>query len=667
MAQTVEIPGVGDVDFPDSMSKEQIVAAIQKLPTTKGVEANKGTPIYGDVPTVAGAKPNIVRYEKQPEARPSTMMDRVKAIYEVPTALVAPIATEPLSMLYGVGRSAVDAVMQGKPPSGEARDAYYRQAKQNISYQPTSPVSQEVLGNVGEALTEARLPPYLGAIGAIPSAIQKAPNVRPVVQESVMPAANRMAQTLRNEGQMIKEAVQPVANRVSQTIQPVTAKVNDMADALRAKVTVEAAPTMSGIGAAEVPLAVNRAQMAEQLRVPIKLSKGQATRDLGQQQFEAETMKTYPEDVGRPLIQAQEQRNALIGQNLDAYVDATGAKVANEFFLRPTAEAVDSALIESANKGRKAYKDAYTTARASEEGQQKVNVQGIVNQLDGMEAEAVNAPVINSAKIKLNQLAKNGEMTLNEIEEVRKMVNRLSGDTPSNMAFGGDIKKMIDVATENAGGDLFKEARRLRTKFANEFENIGLINDLLSKKANSKDRVVAMEKVFEKSVMQSDLDSLMALGRTLKKTPNGQQAWKELQGQTIENLRSAITKNIETDSLGQRTFSPKQFDVMVKDLDKSGKLDYMFGKSGAQEIRNLRDTVININSPVKGINSSNTSSAINKVFNGILKKTIGKVPLAGSLVEAGVEAIEKKNIAKQVENSLEFNAKDMANELRKGK
>jgi hypothetical protein len=106
---------------------------------------------------------------------------------------------------------------------------------------------------------------------------------------------------------------------------------------------------------------------------------------------------------------------------------------------------------------------------------------------------------------------------------------------------------------------------------------------------------------------------------------------------------------------------------MVKDLDKSGKLDYMFGKSGAQEIRNLRDTVININSPVKGINSSNTSSAINKVFNGILKKTIGKVPLAGSLVEAGVEAIEKKNIAKQVENSLEFNAKDVANKLRKGK
>jgi acyl-CoA-binding protein len=258
-------------------------------------------------------------------------------------------------------------------------------------------------------------------------------------------------------------------------------------------------------------------------------------------------------------------------------------------------------------------------------------------------------------------------MTLNEIEEVRKMVNRLSGDTPSNMAFGGDIKTMIDAVTENAGGDLFKEARRKRTKFANEFENIGLIDDLLSKKPKSNDRVVALEKVFDKSVMQSDLDSLKSLGYTLKKTEKGQQAWAELKGQTIENLRNAITSNIETDSLGQRTFNPKQFDVIVKNLDKSGKLDYLLGKAGAQEIRNLRDTVIAINSPVKGINTSNTSSAINKVFNDIIKKTVGKIPLGGQLFEAGAEAVEKQNIAKKVQKSLEFKPEDVAKELRKGK
>jgi hypothetical protein len=482
------------------------------------------------------------------------------------------------------------------------------------------------LQSIGSAFEASKLPPVLPSVGMLPSYARAAGGTPTQVRQAaqtVQEAGPRIAQVLRKPEPM---------------------------------------PTMSGIGSAEVPLAAQRVQMAKQLRVPIDISKGQATRNLADQQFEAETMKTYPESVGRPLIAAQELRNTKIGQNLDAYVDATGARVANEFYMRPTGEAVDTALRETANKSKNAYKSAYTTARASEEGQQKVNVQSIIDTLDTMEAEAVNAPVINSAKIKLSQLAKDGEMTLNEVEEVRKMVNRLSGDTPSNMAFGGDIKKMIDVATENAGGDLFKEARRLRTKFANEFENIGLIDDLLKNKPNSKDRVIALEKVFDTAIMQSDLDSLKALGRTLKKTPNGQQAFRELQGQTIENIRSAITKNIETDSLGQRNFNPKQFDTIVKNLDKSGKLDYMFGKSGAQEIRNLRDTAITINSPVKGINQSNTASAMDKVLN----KLINRIPLVGPMVEVGSEALEKKKLTKQVQEAINFTPEKLADELRKG-
>lgn len=560
-----------------------------------------------------------------------TMKDYIAALGEVPTALVRGAVDPILANAYGIAKSIPQAIQTGQAPA-PIGSKIAQQKMQEMQYRPTSPVTKDVLSAIGNALEATKLPPYLGHIGAIPSAIQAGNVAKPFVQEAM------------------------------QTVKPT---VSNMANALRGKVTVEVAPTMSGVGAAEVPEAVARTQMAQQLRVPIELRKGQATRDLGQQQFEAETMKTYPEDLGKPLIQSQETQNAKIGQNLDAYVDATGAKVANEFYLRPTGEAVDNALRETATKSKNAYKSAYKIARESEEGQQLVDVSPIINKLGTMEAEAVNAPVINSAKMKLEQLSKDGKITLNDIEEVRKMVNRLSGDNPSNMAFGGDIKGMIDAVTENAGGDLFKEARRLRTKFANEFENVGLIDDLLKTKPNSKDRIVALEDVFNHSVMQSDLDSLMALGRTLKKTEKGQQAWRELQGQGIENLRSAITKNIETDSLGQRTFNPKQFDVMVKNLDKSGKLDYLYGKSGAQEIRNLRDVAIAVNSPVKGINTSNTASAMDKVLNGILKKTIGKVPFGGALVEAGAEAIEKKNIAKKVKESLEYNP--MAEALRKGK
>lgn len=571
-----------------------------------GFVIDQGNIINTDVPTVAGQVPNPPVIEQK-----RTMMDRVKALYEVPATMLSGAAlTVP---------SAVSALVTGEPPMA--------MANRNM-FQPTSPVSQDVLQSIGGAFETSKLPP--------------------VMTTGMLPSFARMVQGTPQQARQIGQTVQEAGPRIAQALR-----------------LPESTPmsTMSGVGAAEVPLAAQRVEMAKQLRVPIDISKGQATRTLADQQFEAETMKTYPESVGKPLITAQELRNTKIGQNLDAYVEATGSRVANEFYMRPTGEAVDTALRETANKSKTAYKSAYTTARASEEGQQKVNVQGIINQLDGMEAEAANAPVITSAKIKLNQLAKNGEMTLNEIEEVRKMVNRLSGDTPSNMAFGGDIRKMIDVVTENAGGDLFKKARTLRTKFANEFENIGLIDDLLSKKPNSKDRVVALENVFDHAIMQSDLDSLMSLGRTLKKTPNGQQAFKELQGQTIENIRNAITKNIETDSLGQRNFNPKQFDTIVKNLDKSGKLDYMFGKSGAQEIRNLRDTAITINSPVKGINQSNTASAMDKVLN----KLINRIPFVGPMVEVGSEALEKQKIGKQVQESINYSPSKMADELKKGK
>lgn len=644
------------LEGPAGASQADVIAQAQKLYNPQ----NKGNIINTDVPTVVGERPNAVNPQQQ--TKPVSMMDRLKTLYEVPTAIASSMVTEPLSQAYGVVRSIPEAMKTNQAPA-ELGAKYAQQARQNISYQPSSPESQAVLGTIGKAVEG--LPPYLGNIGKIPSAMQAAGAVRPLIQETVVPSAKRAVGALRNESQMIQEAAQPFVNRIAQAAEPVKSKAEQIAQILRKE--PESSVTVSGVGAAEVPEAAVRSQMAEQLRVPIKLSKGQATRELGQQQFEAETMKTYPEDVGRPLILAQEQRNTKIGQNLDAYVDATGAKVANEFYLRPTGEAVDEALRETANKARLDYKKAYETARASDEGQQKVNVQGIVEQLNNMEAEALNAPVINSAKIKLQQLAPNGEITLNNLEEVRKMVGSLSQDTPTQMKFGGDIKSMIDEATKDAGGILFKEARAKRAKFANEFENIGLIDDLLKNKPNSKDRIVALEKVFDRSVMQSDLDSLKALGYTLKKTEKGQQAWAELKGQTIENLRSAITKGIETDSLGQRTFNPKQFDVIVKNLDKSGKLDYLFGKPGAQEIRNLRDTVININSQAKGINASNTSSAVNKVLDTVLKKVAGKVPFAGPMIEAGAEAIEKKNIAKQVKESLEFNTEDMAKELRKGK
>jgi hypothetical protein len=349
-------------------------------------------------------------------------------------------------------------------------------------------------------------------------------------------------------------------------------------------------------------------------------------------------------------------------------VDATGAEKAGEFNLREVGKVVDSALVNRSNQAKKQISDSYKLAREAGETAELVDVTGVQNFLNGLEAEAINAPIITSAKMKLDKLAPTGQVSLNDLEEVRKMVNALSGDTPSNMAFGKQIKDQIDATTVGKGGDLYQQARKLRENYAREFENVGFVDKLLSKKSGTTDRAVALEDVFDHSIMKGSLDDVRAIGRTLKKAGSeGEQAWRELQGQTIEQMKAAVTKNIQRDEAGNPIVSPKQLDTFVKNLDSDGKLDYLFGKKGAQEIRDLRDTAITVYSPVAGINQSNTASALTQALDRIRGSALSKVPMAGPLFEIGSEMVEKKKLGKQVQESLEFNPNDLAKQLRKGK
>jgi hypothetical protein len=637
-------------DVPEGTTKAQLQAKLSRVSAPQG-----GNIINSDVPTVVGEMPNAVN--PQPTATPTTMMDRVKALYEVPTTIASAVVSQPASMLYGLGRSAVEGAVQGQMPSPEARDAYYRQARQATQYQPTSPVSQEVLSDIGGVLEASKIPPYIGNIGAIPSAIKAGNVARPVMQESVMPAVRNMAGALRNEGQMIQEAVQPVTNRVTQAVQPMTSKI---ADVLRKE------PTMSGVGAAEVPEAVNRVQMAQGLRVPVKLSKGMAQRDMATQQFESEIAKQFPDTIGKPLIVNKAQANDAILQNFDAYVDATGKET---FGLRETGKVVDKALVNQANKAKADINKAYTIAREAGEMQEPVPYAGITQYIEKQTptVRAKLAPILDAVdeQIKLNDPNGTGQISINQLEDVYKFINKNYDPSDAvGMLHAGEMKKLINAATQDKGGELYQTARGLRTKFSNQFEDIGAVDKLLRTKKGTTDRAVAFEDVFKHSILDGSRDDVAAIGLTLKKGgAEGQQAWKELQGQTIQHIKDKVTSSIDVDSFGNPVVSPAKFRSVVNEIDQDGKLDYIFGKKGAEEIRNLYETTINVNAPLKGaVNYSNTSSALMKALDGVALLPVSR--LIG--VKQGLEKVKEMGIKKQVQESINYAPENMANELRKG-
>ena len=613
------------LEGPSGASQADIIAQAQKL--YKPQTAPTQTPITSDVPLVASQMPKQVPIEEPKRG----MMDYVKALGEVPATLASGAIAQPIGAAYGVYKGMTSpqygtqqGIQQGQQAGSELA--------QKLQYQPTSPVSQDVLQGIGGAMEAAKIPVTPGGIGQIPS----------------------FAQQARNVGQFAKPAI-------SEALQTAKPAVSTMAQALRKE-----AP-MVGVGAAEVPEAAVRAQMAQQLRVPVELSKGQAMRDLGQQKFEIETPKNFPE-LGKPLVEAQAKRNDAILQNFDAFVDATGKET---YGLRETGRVVDKALVGAANKAKFEINAAYTAARDAGETQQPVGYAPLKAYIDDQTPTVKRklAPIISAVdeEIAKNDPKKAGQISINSLEDIYQFINKNYEPGTVGETHAKAMKNIINQMTEGQGGELYQEARKLRTKFGREFENVGYVDKLLRQKPGTTDRSVAFEDVFDHSVLNGSLDDVRAIGMTLKKAgPEGQQAWKELQGQTIQYIKDKVSQSVDVDSFGNPVVSPAKFKSVVTQLDQDGKLDYVFGKQGAQEIRDLLATTINVNAPLKGAaNYSNSASAIITALDKINESPLGKIPVLGTASKFVAEKGKESALKKQIQESINYNP--LADALRKTK
>lgn len=437
------------------------------------------------------------------------------------------------------------------------------------------------------------------------------------------------------------------ASNVMPAVRPA---VNDLRARIMQPAPVAAEPQMAGFGSAMTGQEAIRRQRAEALPVPIQLTKGQATRDFAQQQFEREAAKNP--SAGEPIRQRFAEQNQKVLQNFDTWIDQTGAEAGS---LRATGETVTQAIVNKANNAKLQINAAYNRARANGDMQEKIDLSPLTKYLDDHQAEAINAPVLSSVEAKLQRIAdKSGTATINDLEEVRKMVGQLSGKDATNAIFGREVKSVIDGMTEGRGGEAYKTARALRFRFGQEFEDHAVIDKLLSNKPGTKDRAVAYEDVFDHSVLKGSLDDVRTVRKTLQTAgPQGEQAWKELQGATLQHIRDEITKNIQTDQTGARVLSPARLDRLVKELDKDGKLDFIFGKQGAQQIRDVNGIAQDaFTAPPGAVNSSNTASILLSVLDKVSAKTAG-VPFLGSAIKYGAGEVREAGIRKKVQQAIQ--------------
>lgn len=429
------------------------------------------------------------------------------------------------------------------------------------------------------------------------------------------------------------------------------------------------------MGAASTPMDLIRATQAAELG--IDLMPFQRTRNFQDMQRAHELAKNG--EIGRPIRQRFSEQQAAIAQKFDDYIEKTGSNI-REDVVGQGAKITD-AMQKMLDRDKARVRVLYRNAAKSDEAKTIVPLdQQIRTTVDGDEIDTTVIDWLNSqptglqtsgvtdaAKqlaVKLNIASLDKETgqlvakrpTINALEQWRREINQTSDFNDANLQRQKSVlKDLIDSHTEPYATGMYAEARAARREVGRKYEDVSTIAQLLKTKRNTPERVIASEKVVEGLLKDgTSVANVKALRDLIKGEGGDPQAWKEVQGATLEYLRDkAFVRGSQLDEFGNRTMAVKPFQNAVRALDRTGKLDVILGFEKANVMRNLSDAAeVMFTAPPGSVNFSNTSSAWWNIADMLLNGALFQFPLpagfATNVAKPLKEFIKDRPLKKEV-------------------
>lgn len=580
-----------------------------------GVSKGSGEETSG-LNTTKAQRETVLGTEIAPKEKKETTLGE-KALGLGETALT--MGTGAISGITGQVAGIAKNVFGGTWGTKEGTDIAAREAEriqQAGTYMPRTEAGKETLKTVGEAFEASKLPPVIpeamGLNVARPGAMQYA------------------------KGQ-VQEAVAPVVEKARQYIP-------------------QGKPAMAGVGAAEVNAQNLRRARADELPIPMgeDLMKSDITRRPEDIQF-AKTMGKDPRYAA--IFQENASvKNEKLQRNLQALSEQTGAQ---QLGIEPAQ--LGQQLVDVVGKAKETryqtVKDAYKVARDAGEMSEAIPVEALQQFVKNNASASKNAPVISAIGSEVKRLAKNNDMTLNDVEELRKMVTVLQQDSGPNSYYASQALKLIDRMTEGKGGDLYKQARGLYHSYKKEFENTPIVREILSTKPGTTERTVALESLVDRTLLNKSTQEVQKLFGSLTRMEGGPEIINELKGALADKIAQEVTKGSGTDMYGRPYVSAAAFKKTLDKLDKGGKLDFIFGKRQAEQYRTLHKTAEDILTiPKEVVSTSGSGETVKAVLTGLAEAgawslaDMGGVPV-GTIARYGTKAYKEK---KQLNKINEF-------------
>jgi hypothetical protein len=441
--------------------------------------------------------------------------------------------------------------------------------------------------------------------------------------------------------------------------------------------------TLGSAGAAATDIARQRVATAESLGYSGErgLTTGMATRDAAQLKFEVEKSKdpVLGADLRRRIVNINDQHL----RNFDDAVDRTGAQATS---LRAVGMAVDDALVRQWESDKAAVRRAYEQAHRSPEAQKIVDTAVPVTIGDGdraitgtpftfINSQPTGVPAVAlidaarqyAVKLGIAEM-RDGDLvprpaTIQQLEEWRTAISQATGYEAPEIRQSTILKGLIDAQTEPQAGPLYRQARGMRRRFAENYEDRAAIVKLLNEKRGMGDRQVALEDVFDHSIIKGSLDDVRNVRRVLHRSGEpGQQAWRELQGATLQWMKKQAglddfvgSRRVARDSSGNAVLSPAGLNKAVTELDADGRLQFIFGKQGAQRLRDINDIaqVAKTVPPEAAINFSNTATTMLAAFGDVAGSALTGVPAPlATATRLGLKHVKDAKTKKRVAEAL---------------
>lgn len=614
----------------------------------------------------------VITYE-QPQAAPAqpepSLADKALGLGETALTAATGATGGTLGMIGGTLSQAGREILSGDFGTPEAAQRISQNAAESaadLTYAPRTQTGQEytqALGEISEPLVA--LTPALGELAL---AGQAARGIAPIAQGQAIRTAQAVAPVVERAGQMAARPVQAVTNATRSGVQ----RIGEMVG-IR---TPEAeGPAPANVGAAQVDQATVRQALSQELPYPVQLTEGQMTRDPAQLKFEVETAKDA--DIGAPLRQRQEEQHQVLQHNLDAFIDMTGAKATN---MREAGLSVDKALQKQLQADKNRVRIAYAKADKSDEANYPVDLtqpvkvgendpMSVIDYLNS-QPELPTTPILTSAKRTAESLgiARRGENgvlipnnpTIKQMEKWRQEINANTNQEAPNIRQSAILKDMIDQHVEPVVGNLYKAARNERKRMADHWENRTIIKDLTTNKTGTDDRRVALEDIQKRIIHDGSLDDLRVAKRTLLTSgEEGKQAWRDIQGQTLQEIKNAATAGVAPDGQGNQMVSAAALNKAIKRLDDAGKLDYIFGPQGAEKLRAINEiskTLFTTPSSA-AINHSNTAATLAAAMDIAMSGLSGFPAPVASALRLATKHIKDRKTKARVLRALHPNPK----------